>query len=265
MTAIAFSEAGIAVFKRAAKANFPDSKSSHLCEALAVGLGFRTHASLLAALQAADTTDPDYIGFEDEAMVARLRALDPEGVPEDEGDWSELATFDDTKLVRSTRSIKYYEIDYRGDRWMAWRNIMVATINAAIERRLISILPGDNRWPGANIKQSNGRFESHSFDFEVGGIPGVGYVSDAGFDELTIHGAFWPAKDGKYQIRAMGLKNPGFHAGEAVARGWLERRDGAWLQTWASPAISCRVSRLHQAARLQIAARGYADKGNSKM
>ena len=55
MAAISLTESSVAALKSVLRGEFPEVKSSHLTEALAHALGFRTHASLLAAVASTDT------------------------------------------------------------------------------------------------------------------------------------------------------------------------------------------------------------------
>ena len=56
-----------------------------------------------------------------------------------------------------------------------------------------------------------------------------------------------------------------FLPGEAVASGWLERRDGAWLQYNGRPELNCRAALVKQVADLAIPAKGYGDRGDFRM
>jgi hypothetical protein len=141
----------------------------------------------------------------------------------------------------------------------AWRNAMVAGINAGLAQRLFSVRPGDNRWRGATSEDDHRRGETHIFRFALGDIPAIASVFDASWDELSIHVAFWPAPDGE---RWIGAFNADFRAGELFASGWLERRRGAWLQASSKPELSCRKSRLATVATLAVEPRGYADRGS---
>ena len=137
---------------------------------------------------------------------------------------------------------------------------MVAAINAGIAQGLFSIRPGDNRWPAG---ENQDRREAFSFNFSIGNIPAVASVQDAGFDELSIHAALWPTEDGLRVVKSL---NAYFRAGEAFATGWLERREGAWLQvSSSSPEFTCRKHRLAEVAALNVSPRGYADRGSFKV
>ncbi|MBV61233.1 MAG: hypothetical protein CMH65_08030 [Nevskiales bacterium] len=269
MTAIAFSTAAVDSAKRALRDFMPDSKSAHITEALAAGLGFRTHAALISAIKAAPD-ETRFIELDERAFEARITSLE-EGTAavwsDDDQGWSEWPNFPDRRLVIRTRSDSFYDRGYGSYGWKAWRNVMVATINAALEQKLITLLPDDNRWLGYVHHPKDGRNEGVVFDFYVKGIAAVGYVNDAGFGELSIHGALWPTPDAKRWICAAGLSSPGFHAGKVVAQGWLERKDGAWLQRPSEPrpSLSCRAPHLRHVAGLDIPTMGFGDRGDFKM
>jgi hypothetical protein len=93
------------------------------------------------------------------------------------------------------------------------------------------------------------------FDFDLpDGKPAKGYVSDAGFGELSIHAAVNPKGD---WVRT---STGGFEAGDAFARGWLERDRGAYLQH--SPEMfSCRRVLVKPLGDMNVAPRGFGDRG----
>jgi hypothetical protein len=265
MTAIAFTENTLHNVKRALKASFTAVKSSYLTEALAAACGYRTHAALLADLDRSNQSDPDFIALDDEAFIRRLYELDGQSVqPNEDFEWFEFLKYSDKNGIISTKSTKFYEIEYKSERAKVWRNMMVAGINAGIEKRLFTVLPNDNRWPGAAVSEHDRHLRPtfNVFHFDVGSIPAIGYVSDAGFDELSIHVMFWPNEKGEEWIR---VYDAGFVAGDAFAAGWFERRDGAWLQSASDFNLSCRRKRLAEIAALEIVPRGFADRGNFKM
>jgi hypothetical protein len=146
----------------------------------------------------------------------------------------------------------------------AWRNAMVAAINAGIDQRLFSIRPGDCRWE--SWSSDRGICRGTEYEFTLDGAPAVGWVDDAGFDELAVHVAIWPTAEGR---RFVSAGNAGLLAGEIFATGWLERRDGAWLQVgndvgsgWT---FSGRRARLKRMADLAIRPHGYAADGSFKI
>lgn len=258
MSAIAFTEAALQNVKRGLRAAFPERKSSHLTEGLAVACGFRTQAALLDALARSNQSDPEIILLDDEAMMRRLYELEGDPIPKEEDfEWFEVIGYPEPKSVIKTRSNAWYELAYTTLRHRAWRNLMVAAINEGISRRLFTLRPGDNRWPGAADRDSR----AYPFRFEVSGIPAVASVADIGHDELSIHCAAWPSPNGE---RAIGAAFAGFAAGDAVATGWLERQDGAWLQFDGSPELHCRAAKLTTVASLAIPAMGFGDRGDRR-
>jgi hypothetical protein len=122
----------------------------------------------------------------------------------------------------------------------AWRNAMVATINHALDAGMFGLDP-------------DGVPVDAVFAFEVNGIPARGHIADAGFDELTVRACLWPNGRGSYE-------------GDCYAYGWLERRDGRWLQTSTGRAsISCKRDLLAAVAAVHVEPKGYADHGSFMM
>ena len=145
--------------------------------------------------------------------------------------------------------------DFTSVRNRAWRNGMVAGINAGLDQRLYSLRPGDNGWP----RDKDAHREPYVFRFNIGDIPAIASVSDIGWEELSLHVAFWPTPNAE---RWIGTGSAGFLAGDLFSTGWLERRDGAWLQVPLKPQLFCRKPKLPVAAILTVEPRGYADRGN---
>jgi hypothetical protein len=241
MASIPLSEHSLAFVKKALREQYPEIRSSHLSEALAASLRRRTHASLLSELPGL-IVDPPIELLDDALFDQRLQAF---GYPADPEFTFEF--LDKTTHVISTCDPHAWDIDYRSMREKAWRNLMVLTINAGLQQKLFSLRPNDNRWPN--------RKEGHLFDFELAnGLPVRGYVHDAGWDELSIHGAINPKGD---WVRA---SNAGFNAGDAFAAGWLERKNGAWLQS-ATTMFNCKKTILQLLADMTVEPMGYGDRG----
>ncbi len=262
MTSIALTNDGLRAIKRALVSRFPDDKSSHLSEALAAACGFRTHASLLAALGEGDPNDPDFVLLDDAAFNARRHELTGMAVSDQQRTIFDALPIVPGRELLKTTSSKFHQIDYsKSTRRRAWRNAMVAGINAGLSRRLFSLRPGDNRWPGAQ-RDPHAQQNAFVFRFEIEGIPAVTSLWDAGWDEISVHVALWPSEDGE---RWIDVTNAGFHAGDLFASGWLERRNGAWLQVASDSgknwSFRCRKHRLNEAAALQIRPAGFADRG----
>lgn len=256
MAAIAFTDNALLNVKRGLRSAFPDRKSSHLTEALAAACGFRSQASLLAQLRQSDAQDPDFLLLDDEAFIRRLYELEGEQLHKDEDFyWFEAIWYPDKNAVATTQSTAWWGTSYANSRSRAWRNIMVSAINEGIRRRLFSIRPGDNRWPGQEDEQQ------YVYRFSIGDIPAICSISDIGQDELSIHCALWPQSDAEEWIGASGA---GFAVGDALASGWLERRDGAWLQFNGFPQLNCRKNRLALISAIEVTPSGFADRGDLK-
>ena len=266
MAAIPMTLESVGDVKRTLRSRFPNDKSSHLSEALAAALGFRTRISLAESLRRSPQDDPDYALLDEDPFLSRLAQVASRPLTaNDRALIFDRLTYSEPSRVVKTRSNGWRRVEYaRSGRRRAWRNAMVAAINEGIRLRLFTIKPGDNRWPSA-VKDDQGRSRAHKITFELAGIPAVGSVHDGGYDELSIHLALWPTPDGARWVDCM---NAGFLAGDVWASGWLERRDGAWLQVPTSPSmgscLSCRRNRLRQAAAREVEPSGFADRGSFK-
>lgn len=266
MASISLNELGVRDVKRALTMRFPQDKSSHLSEALAAALGFSTSISLATVIRESNREDPDYVLLDEVAFLARLAAVTGRkmGVNDRSLNFDNMRYAEGRSIVK-TRSIGYRRTKYgKSLRLRAWRNMLIAGINAAIDRRLFTVRPGDNRWPGCEPDKF-GRREPYIFEFEIAGIPALCSVHDAGYDELAIHVSLWPTPDGE---RWVGAAMAGFLAGDAYASGWLERRDGAWLQVSSQKLrdqFSCRRNRIDEVVAIQIQPKGYADRGSFRL
>ena len=139
---------------------------------------------------------------------------------------------------------------FKSQRAKAWRNLIVAATNAALEQGLFSFRVNDNRWPGAGAEERQG----YVFRFKFLGMPCSGYVGDIGWGELSIHAALNPPEGGEDRVRAC---NAGFWAGEAFASGCLERELGAYMQTCSSLYIRRHLIPIIAAAKIEPV--GYRD------
>ena len=129
----------------------------------------------------------------------------------------------------------------------AWRNILCGAINAGLERGLFSLEPDD-------VDQC-----VYPFLFPAAEpIEGVAHVRAIDRDELAVHAALWPTPRGAELVRCY---NGGFRAGAAFAAGWLERREGAWLQTSRRRMFTCRLELLPLVAGAEVVPLGYRDRG----
>jgi len=227
--------------KRALRDEFPDVKSSHLTEALAHSLGFRTHASLQAAMTGPEQDRP-FALLDTSRMRQRMVELGYADDPEFEFE-ATVVGLEKAGIV-STMDSHAWEIEYKSSRDKAWRNLMVSAVNAALEQRVLTLRPGDNRYTGASC----------TIDFELaGGLPARAVISDAGWDEVGIQAAVNPK--GRH-ISA----TAGFDCGDAVGMAWVERQRGAWLQSATKP-FYCRKALIDHLAGLSVQPLGYGDRG----
>lgn len=138
---------------------------------------------------------------------------------------------------------------YRSTRARAWRNLMVAATNAAVEQGLILLEdPSKGSSPGST--------QVFRFAFP-GGLDAVGSVADIGWGEVSIHAALNPAPDAE---RWIVVSNADDRVGDAYARGWLERRNGLYLQSSASQ-FFIRRALAERVAAVSIEPLGYRDHG----
>jgi hypothetical protein len=267
MAAIPLTEGAIRVVKRTLRNRFPSDQSAHISEALAAALGFRTNIALVDIVRKVDPQDPDFELLNEQPFLTRLAQLAKRPLTSSD----RCLIFDNLPYpqpspVVPTRSPAWERVNYsKSLRRRAWRNAMVAAINEGIRRRYFTIKPGDNRWPGAERNQY-GQANAQVFEFNLDGIPALSSVRDGGYDELSVHVAMWPTADAARWIECI---NAGWLAGDLYASGWLERRDGAWLQVANSSSLGdafrCRRHRINQVAALEIAPLGFADRGSFKL
>ena len=236
----------LAALKKSLRDEFPDVKSSHLSEPLACSLGFRTHAAMQAAMVGSEQDRP-FVLLRSPQFVDRLVQLGYDDDPEFDFEMT-IGGREPLLGVVSTVPVSAYEIEYKTLRQRAWRNLLVCAINAALEQRLFSLRPGDNRFPD-NMRRGE------LFEFILpNGMPARGSVADAGFHELSVHAAVNPNGD---TVRAF---NAGFHAGDAFGTTWIERERGAWMQS-SDDSFHCRKWLLAELAELRVAPLGYGDRG----
>lgn len=250
MASIPLSLSALDSLKRALRQDLDEFKSSHLSEAIAAALGFKTHAALLAKLPDY-AQDPPILLLDDELFDVRVRELGYKPLP-DYG--FEMV---DIPEIIYTLDPYGWNAKYTTKRQIAWRNLMVATINAGIEQKLFSVRPDDNRWPGWRPDRSAST--GYIFDFKLqSGILCRGYVWDAGNGELEIHAAAQP-KGNRVQFYGAG-----FTAGDAFAASWLKRQGGAWLQTLHED-FRCRSALVGPLAEMCVKPLGFGDHGRFTM
>jgi len=145
------------------------------------------------------------------------------------------------------------------ERARAWRNTMMAAINAGLEQKLFGLQPAQNYWAGDKDPEECFRI----FEFSVSDIPGLGYVRAIGWDELSIHAVLWPVAEARRWIYCGNIAYHwcSKHVGEVIACGWLERRTGSYLMPSTS-LFYCRAARKPIVAGLAVTPQGYKDHGH---
>ena len=244
MAATPLCEAPLAALKKLLRDEFPHVKSSHLSEALAHSLGFRTYAAMQAVMVGPEQNRP-FALLQTQRFVERLKQLGYEDDP-----WFdfEMTILTPVAGVVSTVPDSAYDIEYKTNRQKAWRNLMVCAVNAALVQKLFSLRSGDNRFP-------DNTHHYELFDFVLPNVmPARGSISDAGFNELSVHAALNPKGDSVHAC------NAGFDAGDAFGTTWVERERGAWMQS-SDTLFNCRLALLNQLAALQVEPQGYGDRG----
>jgi hypothetical protein len=228
--------------KEVALQRFPEAKSSHMTEAVAVALGFKTHAALRAALSGRHTLATQQ-PREDEL----LRRLDELGYRV-QGKEHLLPELD-----RSYGPYRPCEIrTKRSSRWHVWRNLMVATVNAGLSDRVFGLSPDEDWWQNA---QQSSCEEGGVFRFDLGTDRAVACVRNVGHDELSLAMALNPKRPDLVPTAF----STGLNEADAFAHGWLERRFGAWLQD--AETLSCKRETQARLLALNLEPSGFSDHG----
>lgn len=235
------SELALRALKLVVRGHVPGVPSSHLTEALAVAAGARTHASLLAGLDAGRTA----LTFDDDLFTSKLEAL---GYRLDA--WPGFA---------SLGSASWAQSPHKSARAQAWRNMLAAAVNSGIAQGHFTLKPDGNHWP--DYDPDPRAYNSHLYPVAMpDGIPALARVHDIGHGELSLHVALWP-KNPDW----LGAPGSGFSAGDAVAAGWLERKSGAWLmfdrRRGGMLEVAVRRHRQQQVLGMMTIPLGYADHG----
>lgn len=239
------SEAALRHLKQGAQSKLAGVSSSHLSEGIAAALGFKTYAALRAVLAGHATAEAEKPS--NPRLVQRLRQLG-HTVPDD------LTLL--PELRHSYAPFKRVPLKTkRGVRWWAWRNLMVAAINAGLEQRLFGLSPGENWWPGASPDSEKCARGNYRFVFDTD-MPAIASVNAISGDELSISVILKPKDANKEPTWYCDLTS-----GDAAAQGWLERRLGAWIQD-ASDRFSCKRVLQPLLVDLAIEPTGYSDQGS---
>lgn len=137
-------------------------------------------------------------------------------------------------------------------RLSAWRNLMVAGINAGLEQKVFGLAEDENSWSG----------DGHTYRFLFAGLPAVAYVRDIGFGELGLHVAVKPTARCESVIK---FDNAGLDAGDGFASGFMERRSGKWLMSSGKPCNAFRRDLLPVLAAAVVEPNGFLDHGRVMM
>jgi len=170
-----------------------------------------------------------------------------------------------TKAEKIRDAIARCAADNKSPRHLAWRNMMVAAVNAGLDQKRFGLDPGDNRWPGAapSMPPHGPGSEGHAlFRFTFGDdIPAIAYAYAITGQELRIHVALWPTPDAENWMAGQYRAN--FDCGDAFALGYVERLTGKWLQssTPGGETFSCRRDLAERIAAVKIEPQGFADHG----
>ncbi|MAF02078.1 hypothetical protein [Herbaspirillum sp.] len=195
--------------------------------------------------------DPMYFFVCEERLTVRLNEL---RYPIEKGFYFDT---EDIEGMRETLCLRSFDIEYKTKRHKAWRNLMVATVNEALRRRIFSLRPGDNRWPGHDERTIRSRFE---FDFVLPtGDAARATVDDIGFDELAIDAAVNLRKQMVFSGYYANLKEC-----DAAGTTWLERQTGAWIQS-AVDSFKCSRILEQKLLAMEVEPLGYGDKGRVRM
>jgi hypothetical protein len=108
---------------------------------------------------------------------------------------------------------------YKSNRARAWRNAMVAAVNAGLQQKIFSLDPDEpGAWPPRETRDKWGHHGTRVYTFSIENIPAVASVSDIGYDELSIHVALWPTKNAHVHRSGCNCHRPGrgFHRGDRL-------------------------------------------------
>jgi hypothetical protein len=144
--------------------------------------------------------------------------------------------------VSSFSALPQNNSPYKSARSQAWRNLMVIAINEGLRQRCFTL---DEK---SEPRQAILQFIDHGLHFLV-------YVRDIGWGELEFDigaGDEWPHY---WKEPFMPESMP------CRAFGWLERRDGKWLQTAGHHGTKIPYWVQDRLASVSVEPQGYADHG----
>lgn len=223
---------------------FDECKSAHLSEALAYALGFKTNAALREEIRA-QGSDPMFFLIDEARLTERLNTW---GYEIADGFYFDI---DAIPEMRETTCLYSFEIEYKSQRHKAWRNLLVATVNEALKQRLFSLRPGDNRWPRHHDRNSR-----HIFEFSLPAGDSVrAEITESTHDEISVEVIVNPKTP---KVRSAYYST--LRECDATAATWVERQEGAWLQS-ALDSFHCSRPLLERLVAMQVEPLGYGDKG----
>lgn len=266
MAAIALYQPDIRALKSCLLTLLPDEKSSHLSEALARALHFNSHAALLAHVESrpvVDKSDTEVRLLDDVAFDQRMVELNPANSP---GWWShpmdgntfDLIALDCPAVVQTWAPRVDQTIEFHSPRKKAWRTLMVSAINAGLQQGRFTLHALGNRWPGSTNDYVGCQPDRYEFEL-MPGLRAVVGVSDINCGELSLTVAVNPTPS-CYARLARGSVFIGLdrRSAQALAQGWLERAQGAWLQ-YSPEAFICRRVLSQTLASVDVRPQGFGD------
>ena len=230
-------------------------KSTHISEALAYALGFKSHAALLSEIK--KNPNPQIRVFLHEKNFAeKLSELSQDDF-KCLGEYPPF--FDDLNCDAIKRTSSYFNYAYDRDnneyltiRQKAWNNIMIAAVNAGLNEEIFD-LNSPNSWDPNDY--------TYLFDISSG-LKGKATVRELqGGGELEFYLLISPTPKAKEMNEVDNFFD--FSYGEAWACGYLERLTGAWVQYgYASKSsFRCRKHLINQLASINIKPLGFGKVG----
>jgi hypothetical protein len=227
-------------------------KSGHVDEALAASLGYRSYAAFRADVAPAPPRQAR--NLREPAFESRMLELCPD-LRDDPCWWLGFDSIDCSALIK-TVPISAYEIEYKSRRNKAWRNLMVAAINAGLQLGKFGLRPDED----FEVSERQGGHEKPRpgfYEFTLEDMPVLAYVEEAGFEELSIYVMVNPTAKSRKEIL---WEHNDASAGAVWGRCWFERRTGAWIQS-STGYFRCQRAYLDRLAALDIEPQGFGDRG----
>lgn len=256
MASLPFSIENFKLLKSAVLADLGNiPKSGHVDESLAASLGYRSYAAVRADWL---LTESSIRNLRESAFEHRMLEL----CPDLKGDpywWPGFDSLDCPALIK-TLPISAYEIEYKSRRNKAWRNVMVAAINAGLKLKKFGLRP-DEDYEVSDRRDGHEKPMPGFFEFKLEGHPVLAYVEEAGFEELSIYAMVIPTAKARKEIL---WEHNDSSAGAVWARCWFERRTGAWIQS-STKHFRCQRAYLDTLANLDIEPQGFGDRGRIMM